>query len=284
MSFSVKMPGYGSNVQCQIVQGIELDKCSYTKEEGGMPSSFLCFIIRVLYKGRGLHYSIERGNSMGCDALKELGQMDLNENAYGYRIHLLNIIGEIEGHQCLGPMTKTTKYEHVLPELARVEEDIHIEGLLVMLNTVGGDVEAGLAIAELIASLSVPVVTLLLGGGHSIGVPLSVCGTHSFIAPTATMVIHPIRMNGTVLGVKHNYEYIDKMQERILSFTCKHSQIEMKELKRLMFNTRELAKDVGSVLVGEEAVKCGLIHEVGGISDAFSCLYSLINEKKNSSI
>ena len=172
----------------------------------------------------------------------------------------------------------------MLPELAKVEEDSRIDGLLVLLNTVGGDVEAGLAIAEMIASLSVPVVTLLLGGGHSIGVPLSVCGNHSFIVPTATMVVHPIRMNGTVLGVKHNYEYIDKMQDRIISFTCNHSGIEERELKKIMFNTKELAKDVGSVLVGPEAVDAGLIDEVGGIHQAFSFLYSLINEEKNSTI
>lgn len=216
--------------------------------------------------------------------IKEIGQLDLQQNSYGYKIHLLNIIGEIEGHQCLGPGTKATKYEHVLPELARVEEDHNIDGLMVLLNTVGGDVEAGLAIAEMIASLSVPVVTLLLGGGHSIGVPLSVCGDHSFIVPTATMVVHPIRMNGTVLGVKHNYEYIDKMQDRIISFTCNHSDISEKELKKIMFNTTQLAKDVGSVLVGQEAVDKGLIDEVGGIHEAFCCLYGLINRKKNSSI
>lgn len=222
--------------------------------------------------------------SMELKEIKENGQMDLEDNAYGYKIHLLNIIGEIEGHQCLGAGTKTTKYEHVLPELAKVEEDNQIDGLLVLLNTVGGDVEAGLAIAEMIASLSVPTVTLLLGGGHSIGVPLSVCGKHSFIVPTATMVVHPIRMNGTVLGVKHDYEYIDKMQDRIISFTCAHSSISQEELKRLMFNTKELAKDVGSVLVGPEAVKAGLIDEVGGIHEAFCCLYGLINQKKNSTI
>ena len=139
------------------------------------------------------------------EQIKENGQIDMKTNQYGYKIHLLNIIGQIEGHQCLVPLTKTTKYEHVLPELAKVEEDETIDGMIVLLNTVGGDVEAGLAIAEMIASLSVPVVTLVLGGGHSIGVPLSVSGNHSFIVPTATMLVHPIRMNGTVIGVKHNY-------------------------------------------------------------------------------
>lgn len=218
------------------------------------------------------------------EQIREMGQLDLTNNSYGYKIHLLNIIGEIEGHQCLGPVAKTTKYEHVLPELARVEEDKSIEGMIVLLNTVGGDVEAGLAIAEMIASLSVPVVTLVLGGGHSIGVPLSVSGDYSFIAPTATMLVHPIRMTGTVLGVKHNYEYIDRMQERIVAFTCRQSGMQESELKKLMFNTSELAKDVGSVLVGKEAVEKGLIHEVGGIRDAFCYLYCLINKRKDSNI
>ena len=214
----------------------------------------------------------------------EIGQEDMCDNPYGYNIHLLNIIGEIEGHESLGPNTKTTKYEHILPQLARVEESKTIDGVIVLLNTVGGDVEAGLAIAEMIASISKPVVTLLLGGGHSIGVPLSVCGDHSFIVPTATIVVHPIRINGTVLGVKHNYEYIDKMQDRILSFTYNHSNVSMDKLKQLMFNTSQLAKDVGTVLVGLEAVEYGIIDEVGGIGDAFSFLYRLINEKKNSNI
>ncbi len=214
----------------------------------------------------------------------EIGLEDMCDNPYGYNIHLLNIIGEIEGHESLGPNTKTTKYEHILPQLARVEESKSIDGVIVLLNTVGGDVEAGLAIAEMIASISKPVVTLLLGGGHSIGVPLSVCGDHSFIVPTATIVVHPIRINGTVLGVKHNYEYIDKMQDRILSFTYNHSNVSMDKLKQLMFNTSQLAKDVGTVLVGLEAVEYGIIDEVGGIGDAFSFLYRLINEKKNSNI
>lgn len=218
------------------------------------------------------------------EQIKQTGQIDLKTNRYGYKIHLINIIGEIEGHQCLGPVTKTTKYEHVLPELAKVEEDSTIDGMIVLINTVGGDVEAGLAIAEMIASLSIPVVTLVLGGGHSIGVPLSVSGKHSFIVPTATMLVHPIRMNGTVLGVKHNYEYIDRMQDRIISFTCRQTKMKEENLKQIMFNTNELAKDVGSVLVGQEAVDAGLIDEVGGISEAFCYLYDLINSKKNSKV
>lgn len=208
----------------------------------------------------------------------------INKNKYGYKIHLLNIIGEIEGHQCLTQTTKTTKYEYILPELAKVEEDSSIDGMLVLLNTIGGDVEAGLAIAEMIASLSIPVVTLLLGGGHSIGVPLCVSGDYSYIVPTATMVVHPIRMNGPVLGVKQNYEYIDKMQDRIISFTCSHSNIKEKDFKNVMFNTSELAKDIGSVLVGKDAVDIGLVDAIGGIRDAFSTLYRLINQEKNSNI
>ena len=214
----------------------------------------------------------------------DIGQVDLSANQYGYRIHLLNIIGEIEGHQCMGPMTKTTKYEHVLPELARVEEDSSIDGLLVLLNTVGGDVEAGLAIAEMIASLSVPVVTLLLGGGHSIGVPLAVSGDVTFIAETATMIVHPIRVGGMVLGVKQNFEYIERLQERILDFTVKHSNVSKNTLQKMMFNTTELTKDIGSILVGEQAVNIGLIDRTGGIKDALNELYDLINQRKNSKI
>lgn len=215
---------------------------------------------------------------------KTYEECDMKHNSYGYKIHLITIMGEIEGHQCLPQSSKTTKYEYILPELARVEEDESIDGLLVLLNTIGGDVEAGLAIAEMIASLSIPVVTLLLGGGHSIGVPLCVSGNYSYIVPTATMVIHPIRMNGPVLGVKQNYEYIDKMQDRIISFTCAHSDILEQDFKKVMFNTTELAKDVGTVLVGQEAVDIGLVNAVGGIKDAFSTLFTLINQKKDSNI
>lgn len=251
------------------------------KKEAELSEKRFCEQEREECAGRLCERELEEREREG---IRENGQADLMGNHYGYKIHLLNIIGEIEGHQCLGPGTKSTKYEHVLPELAKVEENQETDGLMVLLNTVGGDVEAGLAIAEMIASLSVPVVTLLLGGGHSIGVPLSVCGDYSFIVPTATMVVHPIRMNGTVLGVKHNYEYIDRMQDRIISFTCNHSSIGERDLKRIMFNTKELAKDVGSVLVGEEAVQAGLIDEVGGVAEAFCCLYRLINQKKHSNI
>lgn len=216
--------------------------------------------------------------------IESMGQMELHGNSMKYQIHLLNIIGEIEGHECLPAMSKSTKYEHVLPKLAMIEDDEKTDGVLILLNTVGGDVEAGLAIAEMIASLSKPVVTLVLGGGHSIGVPLSVSGDVSFIVPTATMLVHPIRMNGTVIGVKHNYEYIEKMQDRIISFTSSHANVSEERLREIMFNTSQLAKDVGTVLVGEEAVEAGLIQRVGGISQAMQCLYDLIKSKKDSKI
>ncbi len=214
--------------------------------------------------------------------IKDYGQITLANNKYRQKIHLLNITGEIEGHENLGADTKTTKYEHILPQLAAVEDNENIDGLLVLLNTVGGDVEAGLAIAEMIASLSKPKVCLVLGGGHSIGVPLAVSGDVTYIVPTATMVVHPIRFNDTVLGVKQNFEYIERMQERIISFTSNHSSISEEDFKALMFNTTELAKDIGSMLVGADAVEKGIIDRIGGINSALNCLYDLINEKKNS--
>ena len=214
--------------------------------------------------------------------IKDYGQITLADNKYRQKIHLLNITGEIEGHENLGTNTKTTKYEHILPQLATVEDNENIDGLLVLLNTVGGDVEAGLAIAEMIASLSKPKVCLVLGGGHSIGVPLAVSGDVTYIVPTATMVVHPIRFNDTVLGVKQNFEYIERMQERIISFTSNHSSISEEDFKALMFNTTELAKDIGSMLVGADAVEKGIIDRIGGINSALNCLYDLINEKKNS--
>lgn len=218
------------------------------------------------------------------ELIKDYGQITLFGNKFHQRIHLLNIIGEIEGHENLGNNSKTTKYEHILPQLAAVEDSQDIDGVLVLLNTVGGDVEAGLAIAEMIASLSKPKVCLVLGGGHSIGVPLAVSGDVTFIVPSATMVIHPIRVSGMVLGVKQNYEYIERMQDRIIEFTVNHSSIKEGELRDIMFNTTELTKDIGSMIVGEQAVKKGIIDRVGGINSALSCLYDLINSGKNSKI
>ena len=211
------------------------------------------------------------------ELIVENGQIIINGNKEKYNILLLDIIGEIEGHVSLPSDTKTTKYEHVLPELAVVQDDESIKGVLVLLNTVGGDVEAGLAIAEMLASISKPVVTLVLGGSHSIGVPLAVSGDVSFIVPTATMVVHPLRVSDTVLGVRQNYEYIERMQDRIIRFTSCHSNIGDDSLRSIMFNTQELSKDIGSVLVGKEAVKCGIIDRIGGISDALNKLYDLIN-------
>ena len=187
-------------------------------------------------------------------------------------IHCLSIIGQIEGHQILPEDVKTTKYEHVLPMLAAIEESPEITGLLILLNTVGGDVEAGLAIAELIARMSKPTVSLVLGGGHSIGVPLAVAAKRSFIAPSASMTIHPVRINGLVIGAPQTYEYLAGMQERIVSFVTAHSRISRRDYTRLMSDTRKLANDVGTILSGEEAVQCGLIDQIGTLSDALEYL------------
>ncbi len=185
-------------------------------------------------------------------------------------IHCLTVIGQVEGHILLPSQNKTTKYEHVIPQLVAIEEDPEVKGLLVVLNTVGGDVEAGLAIAELIAGLSKPTVSLVLGGGHSIGVPIAVAADCSFIAPTATMTVHPLRLNGQVVGVPQTYEYIDRMQDRVIRFIAGHSRIREGRLKELMLRTGELARDVGTVLVGQEAVREGLIDRVGTLQEAMA--------------
>jgi len=195
-------------------------------------------------------------------------------------IHCLTIIGQIEGHIILPPQNKTTKYEHIIPQLVAIEEDDEINGLLLILNTVGGDVEAGLAIAEMIASMSKPTVSLVLGGGHSIGVPMAVATNYSFIAPSATMTIHPLRLNGLIIGVPQTYEYFDRMQERVVQFVSKNSKISRDEFRSLMLKTGELANDVGTVLFGEEAVQNGLINELGGLSRALEKLYELIGMRR----
>ena len=192
-------------------------------------------------------------------------------------IYLLSIIGEVEGHESLGERTKATRYEHILPALARAEEDKSIDGLLILLNTVGGDVEAGLAIAEMIASLSKPSVSLVLGGSHSICVPLAVAANYSFIVETGTMLIHPVRMNGTILGVPQTYDYFKQIQNRITGFIAAHSNIEKERLEMLMLETGVLTKDMGTILVGEEAVREGLIDAIGGIRDALGKLYELMD-------
>ncbi len=198
----------------------------------------------------------------------------------GHFIHCLTIIGQIEGHYILPSQYKTTKYEHVIPQLVAIEESREIDGLLIILNTVGGDVEAGLAIAELLSTMKTPTASLVLGGGHSIGVPLAVSCERSFIAPTATMTVHPVRMNGTVLGVPQTLSYFEKMQDRIAKFVENNSQISAEKFRALMMKTGELIMDVGTVLDGEEAVKCGLIDELGGLSNALDYLQNVI-EREN---
>ena len=197
------------------------------------------------------------------------------------RIHLLTIIGEVEGHESLGDRTKSTKYEEILPRLALIEDDEQIEGILILLHTVGGDVEAGLAIAEMIASLSKPTVSLVLGGGHSIGIPLAVSADYSFIVPSAPMVLHPVRTNGMFIGVMQTYRNMEKTQDRITGFIAAHSDITQPRLEELMLDTSMLVKDVGTLLEGEKAVKEGLIDEIGGIREALAKLHEMIDTKNN---
>ena len=211
------------------------------------------------------------------EQIEDMGQLDLSDNEKQYHIHLLSIIGEVEGHESLPNNSKTTKYEHVLPKLAVIEDSKDVDGLLILLNTVGGDVEAGLAIAEMIASLSKPTVSLVLGGGHSIGVPMA---DYSFIVPSATMVIHPVRSNGMFIGVMQSYKNIEKIQDRITGFVSSHSKMTQERIEELMLDPTQLVKDVGTMLEGEEAVKEGLIDEVGGISQSLEKLYELIEENK----
>ncbi len=221
----------------------------------------------------------EESVNNGDDSIKETGSVTVKKN--GHLIHCLTVIGQIEGHYILPVQNKTTKYEHVIPQLVAIEESSEIEGLIIILNTVGGDIEAGLAIAELIAGMEKPTVSLVLGGGHSIGVPLAVSAKKSFIAPSATMTIHPVRMNGLVLGVPQTLSYFDKMQERIVRFVCENSEITSEKFRSLMMATGELVMDVGTVLDGEAAVNAGLIDSLGGLSQALNCLYEMIEEKGN---
>jgi ATP-dependent protease ClpP protease subunit len=214
--------------------------------------------------------------------IKELGEVRVPQ--FRSNIHCITIIGQIEGHMILPPQNKSTKYEHIIPQIVAVEENPEIEGLLLILNTVGGDVEAGLALSELIVSMNKPSVSLVLGGGHSIGVPLAVSATHSFIAPTATMTIHPIRMNGLVIGVPQTFDYFNKMQERIIRFIVEHSHMDLETVKRLMFSTSELANDVGTVIIGPEAVKYGLIKEIGGLHQSLAKLQELIKKSKEETV
>ena len=209
------------------------------------------------------------------EEIMQFGQIELESEED--RISMLTIIGEIEGHECLPASTKTTKYEHVLPKLAEVEENKQIDGLLLLLNTVGGDVESGLAIAEMVASIRKPTVSLVLGGSHSIGVPLAVSTDYSFIVPSGTMVIHPVRMNGTIIGAQPTYDYFKQMQDRIIGFICEHCFAKPDQMERLMMNTFMLSKDLGTILVGKEAVEEGIINEVGGMKEALAKLHQMID-------
>lgn len=215
--------------------------------------------------------------------IKEFGTSKIPEerikNSRG-NLHCLTIIGQIEGHIMLPNQNKTTKYEHVIPQLIAIEDNPEVDGVLVILNTVGGDVEAGLAISEMISTMSKPTVSIVLGGGHSIGVPLAVSADYSFIVPSATMTIHPVRMSGTVIGVAQTFEYFEKMQERIVSFVERNSKISAEEFKKVMLKKEQLSNDVGSVLIGKDAVDLGLIDELGGINQALEKLYSLVEERK----
>jgi len=220
----------------------------------------------------------DAGSEQNAQNIKDFGMTDV-ENPRG-NIHCLTIVGQVEGHMVLPGQNKSTKYEHVIPLLVNIEQNEKVDGLLVVLNTVGGDVEAGLAISEMIASMEKPAVSLVLGGGHSIGVPLAVSAKRSFIVPSASMTIHPIRMNGTVIGVPQTYEYFNKMQERVVNFVVKNSNIKKEVFTEMMMKTGEIANDVGCIILGNEAVSLGLIDEVGGIHEALECLYGMIEKNK----
>lgn len=210
--------------------------------------------------------------------IKETGSLDLDESRAHHRIKLITIIGEIEGHDAVSGSTKATKYEHLLPMLAEIEDSCEIDGLLILLNTLGGDVEAGLSIAEMIASLSKPTVSLVLGGSHSIGGPLAVAADYSFIVPSGTMIIHPVRSNGMFIGVEQSFRNMVKTQDRITAFLSKHSHMTQDQIEELMLNPTQLVKDVGTMLEGPEAVAVGLINEVGGLKEALAKLHQMIDE------
>lgn len=212
------------------------------------------------------------------DEIEKTGGVVIDQN--GHAIHCMTVIGQIEGHYVLGSDQKTTKYEHMIPLLVSVEESKEIDGLLLILNTMGGDVEAGLALAEMIAGMKKPTVSLVLGGGHSIGVPLAVCAKKSFIVPSATMTIHPVRMSGTVIGVPQTYYYFERMQDRIINFIVRHSNVTENKFREMLLETDQIATDIGSLIDGNEAVSCGLIDQVGSLSDALAELHRMISASK----
>ncbi|MGE7185258.1 ClpP family protease [Peribacillus sp. NPDC006672] len=222
----------------------------------------------------------EGKNSTLVEKIQQLGATNVPQLSQDSKIHCLTIIGQIEGHMQLPPQNKTTKYEHVIPQIVAIEQNPNIEGLLVILNTVGGDVEAGLAIAEMLASLSKPSVSIVLGGGHSIGVPIAVSCDHSYIAETATMTIHPIRLTGLVIGVPQTFEYLDKMQERVIKFVTRHSNVTEESFKDLMFAKGNLTRDIGTNVIGAEAVEIGMIDDVGGVGQAMRKLNSFMEERR----
>lgn len=222
----------------------------------------------------------EKKEEVQNEQIKEMGSLNLEENKSSHRIKLLTIIGEIEGHEAVSGNTKATKYEHLLPMLAQIEDSEEIDGLLILLNTLGGDVEAGLSIAEMIASLSKPTVSLVLGGSHSIGGPLAVSAKYSFIVPSGTMIIHPVRSNGMFIGVTQSLRNMIRTQDRITKFLSDHSRMSQTRIEELMLNPTELVKDVGTLLEGKEAVKEGLIDEVGGMSDALNKLHEMIDAER----
>ncbi len=224
--------------------------------------------------------NIEEKNETKDEEIIESGEVTVKTGG-NKKITVLTIIGEIEGHEVLSGNSKTTKYEHILPRLAELEEDDEVDGILLLLNTVGGDVEAGLAIAEMISSLSKPSVSLVLGGSHSIGVPVAVSTDYSYIVPSGNMVVHPVRLNGLIIGAPQTYDYFKLLQDRIVGFVTSHSDINKERFENLMMNTGMLTKDLGTILVGEEAVKEGIINEVGGMKEARSKLLELIEQKKS---
>ncbi|MCC3357415.1 ClpP family protease [Bacillus sp. REN16] len=219
-----------------------------------------------------------KGSSL-VEKIQQLGQTNVPQMSNDSKIHCLTIVGQIEGHIQLPPQNKTTKYEHVIPQIVAIEQNPKIEGLLVILNTVGGDVEAGLAISEMLASLSKPTVSIILGGGHSIGVPIAVACDYSFVTETATMTIHPVRLTGLVIGVPQTFEYLDKMQERVVNFVTSHSNISEDKFKELMFSKGNLTRDIGTNVIGSDAVEYGLMDEIGGVGHALKKLNELIDEK-----
>lgn len=222
----------------------------------------------------------DKPSSPLLEKIQQLGQTNVPQLSQDSRIHCLTIVGQIEGHLQLPPQNKTTKYEHIIPQIVAIEQNPKIEGLLIILNTVGGDVEAGLAISEMLSSLSKPTVSLVLGGGHSIGVPIAVSCDHSFIAETATMTIHPIRLTGLVIGVPQTFEYLDKMQERVVNFVTRHSKVTEEKFRELMFEKGNLTRDIGTNVIGPDAVSYGLIDEVGGIGQAIKKLNELMDLRK----